>query len=61
MSRERGREGERGKQRRVRYPVWLPLSHAPSWGRGPQPSQVPWLGIKLVTVQCTGRRSALWG
>ena len=36
------------------------LSHAPSWEPGPQPKQVPWLGIKLATLWFAGWRSIRW-
>ena len=36
------------------------LSHAPYWGPSPQPRHVPWLGIKPVTLQFTGRHSIQW-
>ena len=36
------------------------LLHAPSWGPGPQPRHVPWLGMELVTFQFTGRHSIHW-
>ena len=33
---------------------------APYWGPGPQPRQVPWLGIKWVTLWFTGQHSIHW-
>ena len=30
------------------------------WGPGPQPRHVPWLGIELVTLWFSGRRSIHW-
>ena len=51
--RERGREGERGRETLV----CGCLSHAPYWGPGPQPRHVPRLGIEPVTFQFTGWHS----
>ena len=45
-------KGERKRERET--------SHAPNWGPGPQPRHVPWLGIKLATIQFAGRRSIHW-
>ena len=39
--------------------VWLPFTH-PYWGPGLQPSPVPWLGIKPVTLWVVGQRSVHW-
>ena len=59
--REKGREGERGRETLMckRYINQLSLAH-PNWGFGLQPRHVPWLEIKLVTLlslqagaQCT--------
>ena len=36
------------------------LSHAPTWGPGPQPRNVPWLGIELVTLWFLGQHSIHW-
>ena len=47
--RERGKEGERGKERSM----CGCLSCGPHWGPGLQPRHVPWLGIKLVTLWFT--------
>ena len=57
--RKRGRKGEReGEQHRCIN--WLPLSHAPNWGPGPQPRHMPWLGIELATFQFAGQHSIHW-
>ena len=46
--RERGRSGEReGEKCQCAISC---LSHTPSWGPGPQPRHVPWLGIEPATV-----------
>ena len=50
ISRERGRKGEREGE----TSMCGCLSCAPYWGPTPQPSHVPWLGIKLVTFPFTG-------
>ena len=36
------------------------LSCIPSWGPGPQPKLVSWLGIKLETLWFTGQHSIHW-
>ena len=36
------------------------LSHAPYWRPGPQPKQVPWLGVKPVTLWFPGPHSIHW-
>ena len=36
------------------------LSSAPYWGPGPQPRQVPWLGIEPATLWFTGQHSIHW-
>ena len=53
--RQKGRE--RDWERNVN--VWLPLTH-PHWEPGPQPRNVPWLGIKPVTLWFAGWRSIHW-
>ena len=45
---ERGEGRQKERERNIN--VWLPLVCAPFWGPGPQPSHMPWLGIKLVTL-----------
>ena len=47
--RERGREGERGRE----TSMCGCLSHGPHWGPGLQPRHVPWLGIEPATVWFT--------
>ena len=37
--------------------ISCPLSYAPNWGPGLQPSHVPQLGIELTTFWSAGRRS----
>ena len=52
-SRERGREGEKGRETSMcGY-----LLRAPYWGPGPQPRHVPSLGIEPATLWCAGPRS----
>ena len=36
------------------------LLQAPTWGSGPQPRHVPWLGIKLATFWFLGRHWIPW-
>ena len=36
------------------------LLHTPTWGPGPQPRHVPWLGIELATLWFTDRHSIHW-
>ena len=55
LERRKGREKER--ERNIN--VWLPLT-GPHQGPGPQPRQVPWLGIEPVTLWFTGWRSIHW-
>ena len=54
--RERGREGERGRE----TSVCGCLSRTPYWGPGLQPRHVPWLGIKPMTLCFTGPFSIHW-
>ena len=54
---ERGEGREKERERNIN--VWLPLTH-PHWGPGPQPRQVSWVGIKLVTLGFTGWCSIHW-
>ena len=60
-----GRGEGRVKERREtlmceRYIDHLPLACPPNWGPGLQPQHVPWLGIELVTLRFTDRRSIHW-
>ena len=59
---ERGREGEReGEKRlRVRETAIGCLSRAPNTGPGPQPRPVPWPGIQPATLHFSGQRPAHW-
>ena len=43
-----------------RYIDWLSFACPPTWGPGPQPRHVPWLGIEPATFQLTGRHSIHW-
>ena len=36
------------------------LSRVPTWGPGPQPRHVPWLGIEPATLVFTGQQSINW-
>ena len=54
--RGRGREGEGGRETSM---CGCPL-RAPSWGSGPQPRHVPWLGIEPVTLWFEGQLSIHW-
>ena len=56
ISRQRGREGEKGRE----PSMCGCLSHIPYWGPGRQPRQVPWLGIELATLCFAGRHSIHW-
>ena len=60
--REEGREGERKgeKHRCVRETLIGCLSHAPSWGPGPQSRYVSWPGIELATFQFPSQCSVYW-
>ena len=52
-----------GERRRERNKTQTPiccLSHTPSWGPGPQPRHVPWLGIKPVTFRFRNQCSMHW-
>ena len=53
--REKGREGERGREALIGC-----LSCAPNWGPGPQPRHVPWQEIELVPFPFTGWCSSPW-
>ena len=51
---ERGEGREKGNERNIdtRENIdRLPLATPPNQGRGPQPRQVPWLGIEWATFQ----------
>ena len=54
--RQRRREGQRGRE----TSVCDCFSHAPYWGPGPQPRQVPWLGTEPVTIWFAGPHSIHW-
>ena len=55
--RERGREGEREGEKHL----CVVASYTPhTWGPGPQPRHVPWLGIKPTTLWFTGQHSIHW-
>ena len=59
----REREGKREGNIHLWETHWLVAgcpSHARCWGPGPQPKQVPWLGIEPVTFQFIGLRSIHW-
>ena len=53
---ERGREGERGRE----TSVYGCLLHAPYWGPGLKPRHVPWLGIEPATLCFTVWCSIHW-
>ena len=56
ISRERGKEGERGTETSISC-----LSHILNWGPGPQPSHVLWPGIEPAIFQSAGWCSDRWG
>ena len=56
ISRERGKEGERGTETSISC-----LSHILNWGPGPQPSHVLWPGIEPAIFQSAGWCSNRWG
>ena len=51
---ERGERRKKGRETSMCKGNIGCLSHAPSWGPGPQPRHVPWLGIEPVAFQFTG-------
>ena len=54
--RQRGGEGERGRE----ISICGCLLHAPYWGPGLQPRHVSWLGIELAILWFAGQRSICW-
>ena len=54
--RERGREGEKGRE----TSMCGCLSCTPHWGPGPEPRHVPWLGIEPVTLWFSGCHLIHW-
>ena len=53
------REGKGGRKRGRETSV-VCLLHALTWGPIPQPSRVPWLGVKLATLRFVGRCPTHW-
>ena len=60
LERWEGREEEGEKPQCVRDTSISCLLQASSWGPGPQPRHVPWLGIELGTFLFSGWRSIHW-
>ena len=52
--------GKGGRKRGRETSMCGCLSHHPSWGPGPQPRHVPWLGIEPVTLWFTGQHLVYW-
>ena len=52
---------EKGRRKRGRETSMCGcLSHAPYWGPGPQPRNVPWLGTEPTTLWFAGWHSSHW-
>ena len=56
---ERGEGRERKRERNIDARI-ARFSRAPSWGPGPHPRRMPWLGIQPATLQFAGQRSIRW-
>ena len=59
---EREGKEERGEKHQfVKETLMGCLSHPSTWGPGPQPRHVPWLGIELANLGFAGWHSIHWG